>query len=258
MRVAGVRVPDLNVVTGRIVSVAIFIALWEWLSWSLDSPYMPSFFASAALLPAALVSSETYVAFSESLTVVIIGYLFSVLAALPTALICVGSRRASSVLLPVHEFIRYIPVAALVPLALVWLGVGQTSKAFLIFVGTYFQLVFLYYSDLRETPKEARETGLALGLSPLAVLLKIQLAESLPRIWGSSRIAFAWAWSYLLVAEVINPNEGVGFQLQQAVRFDQPAILVWLFLIGLLGLAVDGLFRAAGHRLFPWHVEKQA
>lgn len=243
---------------GRAASLLLFVVLWESLSILANSPYMPSFFASARILPAALLDPGTYDAFGASLRVVLIGYFASVVLALLTALWIVYSSVARAMLLPIHEFIRYIPVPALVPLALVWLGIGDSAKAFLIFVGTYFQLVFLYHSDLEETPREALETGLALGLSPRQVLVKIQLAESLPRLWSNSRIAFAWAWSYLLVAEVINSNAGVGFQLQQAVRFDQPAILVWLFLIGLLGLIVDGLFRAAGFVLFPWNRARQS
>src|SRR4051812_2105197 len=214
-----------KVAAGRVLSVAVFVLLWDALSRELSSPYMPSFLASAGRLPSALADPSTYWAFGASLRVVIIGYLASVLIALPTALTVAHSSPARLVLLPIHEFIRYIPVPALVPLALVWLGIGDSAKAFLIFVGTYFQLVFLYHSDLMETPTEALETGLALGLTRREVLVRIQLAESLPRIWNNSRIAFAWAWSYLLVAEVINSNAGVGFQLQQAVRFDQPAIL---------------------------------
>ena len=236
----------------RTASIVGLFLVWEGISALASSIYVPSIVGNIEEFLNALVSSGTYVSLGESLRVVSIGYVSAVGLALPAAFLCVQSKTLTALLFPAHEFIRYIPVPALVPLAVVILGIGDMSKSFLIFVGTYFHLIFLYCSDLSKTPVDALETAYTLGLSRFAGNYRIRLLESLPRIWDSSRISFGWAWSYLLIAEIINPNQGVGFKIVQSIRFEQSRIMVWILLVGTMGLLIDLAFKILHKRLFRW------
>ena len=84
---------------------------------------------------------------------------------------------------PLIDFIRYLPVPALVPLTLIWLGIGESSKIALLWIGTFFQLVLLVADDARRVPKEFIETGLTLGANDRALLSDIIFRPCCPTWW---------------------------------------------------------------------------
>ena len=154
---------------------------------------------------------------------------------------------------PLIDFIRYLPVPALVPLTLIWLGIGEGSKIALLWIGTFFQLVLLVADDARRVPKEFIETGRTLGASDRALMKDVLLRAMLPNMVDSLRITLGWCWTYLIVAEIVASNSGIGYELWTARRYGKtPEVFAGILTIGVIGLVSDQAIRFLHRRWFRY------
>lgn len=181
------------------------------------------------------------------------GFLLAAVLAIPLGILMGAYRIVEGLLQPLTEFFRYIPVPALIPILMLFFGIGETSKMMLIFLGTFFQLVLMVADEIRRVPYELIMVGYTLGASKREVISKILLRSALPGIFDALRLCNGWAWTYLVVAELIAANEGLGYRILKFSRFLQtPKIFVYLILLGALGLLLDYVFRKLNERLFHW------
>jgi len=92
-----------------------------------------------------------------------------------------------------------------------------------------------------------------MGATRLEVVTRVLTPAALPGISHALRICNGWAWSYVVVAELLAATEGLGFRILRFYRFIQtPNIYVYLLAFGLIGLTLDGLFRLLHARMFRW------
>jgi len=186
------------------------------------------------------------------------GFLLAVLVAVPVGLLIGTFRPAEAFIQPVIEFVRYMPVPAFLPLCILWFGIGDLEKIIVIFLGTFFQLVILVADDARSVPDEFLEIGYTFGLGPVETVWKIILPGAGARIFDNLRVSCGWAWSYLVVAELVAANKGIGFVIIQSQRYLQvPNIIGGIMVIGILGIISDWLFKAVKRILFPWEYQKK-
>jgi NitT/TauT family transport system permease protein len=180
-------------------------------------------------------------------------FLLSVVLALPLGVLSGQIPLVARLALPLCGFTRYLPVAALVPLCILWFGIGYAQKIAVITIGVVFQLTLLLTADSAAVPKELIEAGRTFGLSRGAVIWRIVLPCAMPSMWDDLRIAAGWAWSYLILAELVAGNRGIGYFIIQSQRYlvtDQ--VFAGILFVGILGLITDFLFRISGSRLFRW------
>ena len=184
---------------------------------------------------------------------VVSGWVLSALIALPLGLL-IGSWRAVQALLePLTDFIRYMPAVAFIPLVMLWVGIDEGAKISIIFIGTFFQMVLMVAEDVRRVPMAQIEAAQTMGATRLEVLERVILPSAKPALLDTLRITMGWAWTYLVVAELVAANSGLGFAILKAQRFLQTdKIFAGILLIGLIGLAIDQLFRLMHRRVFPW------
>ena len=182
-----------------------------------------------------------------------IGFLISTALALPIGVL-IGSYRAwEAAIEPVVDFIRYMPVVAFVPLTILWTGTGDAQKFLIIFIGTFFQQVLLVMDNVKAVPADFVNVGRTLELSEPQILARIILPCAMPAIWDSLRISLGWAWTWLVVAELVAATSGLGYRITTAQRFFQTdTIFGYLLVLGLLGLVTDQAMKAAGRRLFRY------
>ncbi len=182
-----------------------------------------------------------------------IAFLTSAVIAIPLGMLMSSYRVVGASSEPLIDFIRYLPVPALVPLTLIWLGIGEGSKIALLWIGTFFQLVLLVADDARRVPKEFIETGLTLGANDRALLKDILFRAMLPNMVDSLRITLGWCWTYLIVAEIVASNSGIGYELWTARRYGKtPEVFSGILTIGVIGLVSDQAIRFAHRRYFRY------
>lgn len=184
---------------------------------------------------------------------VVAGWALSALIALPLGLF-IGTWRAVQALLePLTDFIRYMPAVAFIPLVMLWVGIDEGAKVAIIFIGTFFQMVLMVAEDVRRVPMAQIEAAQTMGATRGEVIEKVIIPSAKPALLDTLRITMGWAWTYLVVAELVAANSGLGFAILKAQRFLQTdKILAGILLIGLIGLAIDQLFRLVHRRAFPW------
>ncbi|WP_290874626.1 ABC transporter permease [Aquabacterium sp.] len=184
---------------------------------------------------------------------VVVGWAASALLALPLGLMIGSWRSVQALLEPLTDFIRYMPAVAFIPLVMVWVGIDEGAKIAIIFIGTFFQMVLMVAEDVRRVPMAQIEAAQTMGATRREVLEKVIIPSAKPALLDTLRVTMGWAWTYLVVAELVAANSGLGYAILKAQRFLQTdKIFAGILLIGLIGLVIDQLFRFAHRKAFPW------
>jgi len=154
---------------------------------------------------------------------------------------------------PFVSFARYLPASAFIPLLILWAGIGEAQKLALIFVGAFFQLVLMIALQVGGTRRDLVEAAYTLGASDFAIVRRVLVPHSAPQIAETLRLVLGWAWTYVIVAELIGASSGIGHMItdsQALLATDQ--IIFGIIVIGVIGLVSDVLFKWLNRRLFPW------
>jgi NitT/TauT family transport system permease protein len=182
-----------------------------------------------------------------------VGFLISTIFALPIGVVIGSYRLWEAAIEPLVDFIRYMPVVAFVPLTILWTGTGDAQKFLIIWIGTFFQQVLLVMDNAKSVPRDFINLGRTLAMPEVKILGRIILPSAMPAIWDSMRISLGWAWTWLVVAELVAATSGLGYRITTAQRFFQTdTIFGYLLLLGILGLATDQAMKSAGRRLFRY------
>jgi len=180
-------------------------------------------------------------------------FLLAAAMAIPIGILMSSYRIVGASLEPIVDFIRYLPVPALVPLSIIWFGVGEETKIFLLWLGTFFQLVLLVADDMRRMPHEYVEIAFTLGAKPRQVLTDVAPRAMGPTLVDNLRITLGWCWTYLVLAEIVAADSGLGFVIWSARRYVKtPEVMAGVVVIGLIGLITDQLLRLLHRRMFKY------
>ncbi len=180
-------------------------------------------------------------------------FLIAAAMAIPIGIMMSSYRVVGASLEPIIDFIRYLPVPALVPLSIIWFGVGESTKVYLLWLGTFFQLVLLVADDMRRVPQEYVEIAETLGAKPPQILKDVAFHAMLPSLVDNLRITLGWCWTYLIIAEIVAADSGIGFVIWTARRYMKtPEVMAGVVVIGLIGLLTDQILRAIHRRAFRY------
>jgi NitT/TauT family transport system permease protein len=154
---------------------------------------------------------------------------------------------------PFVSFARYLPASAFIPLLILWAGIGEAQKLAVIFIGSFFQLVLMIAVSVGNTRRDLVEAAYTLGALDRGIVTRVLLPSSAPEIAETLRMVLGWAWTYVIVAELIGASSGIGHMItdsQALLATDQ--IIFGIIVIGLIGLVTDFAFKAFNRWLFPW------
>ncbi|MDP3701720.1 MAG: ABC transporter permease [Hylemonella sp.] len=181
------------------------------------------------------------------------GFVLSALLALPIGLLIGAYRPIEAMLEPLTDFIRYMPAVAFIPLVMLWVGIGEGAKISIIFIGTFFQMVLMVAENVRGVPRAQIEAAQTMGASRGEIVKLVLLQSAKPAMLDTLRITMGWAWTYLVVAELVAANSGLGYAILKAQRYlKTDTIFAGIVLIGVIGLVMDQAFRWLHRRSFPW------
>ena len=182
-----------------------------------------------------------------------LGFLFAAALGIPLG-IAIGSFRAVQAFFePIIGAVRYMPASAFIPLLIIWFGIGETEKMAVIWFGVFFPLTLMVADVSANIPKELVNIAYTLGASRWQVFRRVLLPACWPGVIDNMRIGLGWAWTYLIVAELVAASTGIGHVILQSSRFlETEKIIAGIFTIGVLGLLSDGAFRLLYRTLFPY------
>lgn len=234
----------------------LIIVLWCVLSFGriVSDLFLPSPLAVVRRIVELYKDGSLWANCYESTARVVIGWFWSVVVALPCGMLMANSRKFSVFIQPIIEFARYLPVVALVPLTLLYLGIDETQKYTIIFLGTFFQLVLMVCDTVSGVDVNLINAAKTLGAGKWQVYREVILPAALPGLMDDFRLTIGWAWTYLVVAEMVAAQNGLGYMILRSQRYlATDTIFAGLILIGLIGLITDFLFRVLTRIVAPWH-----
>jgi NitT/TauT family transport system permease protein len=236
-------------------SFAFFLIIWSILTYGgfVDPLFLPSpgrvFQAGADLFLDLGFTTDIL----NSVCRVMIGFIIAAVIGVPIGLIMGTYKIAEALTEPVVGFIRYMPASAFIPLFILWLGIGDIEKVAIIFVGSFFQLVLMVAVVAKNVHKDMLETAYTLGAKRFQVIRKVLLPASLPGIVDTLRIIVGWAWTYIIVAELVASASGIGYMIISSQRMLRTGNIIFgILTIGMLGLITDYFFKWLYNKLFPW------
>jgi NitT/TauT family transport system permease protein len=189
----------------------------------------------------------------KSCQVIFWGFLWSAVLGVPLGILCGTFSLFSRLVEPFVDFVRYMPAPVFGALAVTILGLADEPKIAIIFVGTFFQMVLVVANTTRSVDPALLHAAQTLGTSRSGLVRHVVIPSALPALYRDMRILIGWAWTYLVVAELIGEKSGISafiYQEQRYRHFDN--VYAAIAVIGLVGLAVDQLLAILGRYLFPW------
>jgi NitT/TauT family transport system permease protein len=236
-------------------SFALVIALWAALSYG--GVVQPFFLPSPGTVARAGYNLFAHDGFASDVWAstrrIMLGFVFSALIGIPLG-IAIGSFRVVQAFFePVIAAVRYMPASAFIPLLIIWFGIYENEKLAVIFIGVFFPLTLLIADVSANVPRELVQIAYTLGASRWQVFWRVLLPASWPGVVDNLRIGVGWAWTYLIVAELVAADQGIGHMILSASRFLQTdQIIAGIITIGILGLMTDAIFRWLYRVLFPY------
>jgi len=244
----------LGLSAGGLVAGMVLIG-WSVLAYSgvVDTTFLPAPHNVVAALWKTLMDGSLLKNAWASLVVINLGFFLSSVIALPLGIMMGSFRIVQAALEPLVNFIRYLPVTSMIPLLILWIGIGIEEKIAIIFLGTFFQQIVMFADVSAQVPNELFNASYTLGATRRQVVMRVLLPATLPGVIDTLRVTMGWAWTYLVVAELVASSAGLGYMSMQAMRgLHADLIFVAILVIGFLGLVTDQLFKWIKIAALPW------
>jgi NitT/TauT family transport system permease protein len=192
-----------------------------------------------------------------SITTIFWGFALSSLLGVPIGILCGAYPPVARLTEPVIDFVRYMPAPAFGALAVATLGIYGAPKIAIIVIGTFFQQVLVIANTVRRHDPALIEAAQTLGAKPRQLLLHVVIPSCLVDLYNDQRILLGWAWTYLIVAEVVGISSGITFFINQQAKYRNfDNVYAAIIIIGIIGLVTDQGLAFLGRRIFPWQMRQ--
>lgn len=189
----------------------------------------------------------------HSIQIIFWGFFISSCIGVPLGILCGTYASLGRLNEPFIEFFRYLPAPAFGALAVAVLGIYDGPKIAIIFIGTFFQQVLIIANTTRKLENTLIEAAKTLGTRGLRLITHVVIPGILPDLYRDQRILLGWAWTYLIVAELIGTSSGITWYITQQARYQHfENVYAAIILIGIIGFGSDLLLGRLGRKLFPW------
>jgi len=181
------------------------------------------------------------------------GFVIAALLALPLGVAMGAYKPVEAFFEPFVSFARYLPASAFIPLLILWAGIGEAQKLAVIFIGSFFQLVLMIAVTVGNTRRDLVEAAYTLGCGDRGIVRRVLIPGAAPEIAEILRMVLGWAWTYVIVAELIGSSSGIGHMIiDSQALLATGQIIFGIIVIGVIGLISDFLFKWGNRKLFPW------
>jgi len=189
----------------------------------------------------------------HSIQIIFWGFLWSAVFGVPLGVLCGTFPLFSRLQEPFVDFVRYMPAPAFGALAVAVMGIYDSPKIAIIFIGTFFQMVLVIANTTRKMDRSLLEAAQTLGATRKQLVSKVVLPGIVVDLYNDMRILLGWAWTYLIVAEYIGASSGITYFINQQAKYRiYDNVFAAIIMIGMIGLLTDVLLAWLGRQLFPW------
>ncbi|WP_293749275.1 ABC transporter permease [Limnohabitans sp. Rim8] len=241
-----------------LLGIGFFILFFSaWAFFTLGGYVSPTFLASPVTMVQEAILLFTEFNFSHDIAMtiwrVLAGFILASLIAVPLGIAMGAHKGVEAFLEPFVSFCRYLPASAFIPLLILWAGIGELQKVLVIFIGSVFQIVLMVAVCVGAARRDLVEAAYTLGAAPSGIVKRVLIPGAAPEIAEILRLVLGWAWTYVIVAELIGSSSGIGHMITDSqALLNTGQIIFGIIVIGLIGLVSDFAFKALNRRLFAW------
>jgi NitT/TauT family transport system permease protein len=233
----------------------VFVAAWAFAT--LGGFVSPTFLADPLTMVRSGWTLLTKMNFAHDIGMtvwrVLGGFALAAILALPLGVAMGAYKPIEAFFEPFVSFARYLPASAFIPLLILWAGIGELQKLLVIFIGSFFQIVLMVAVTVGSTRRDLVEAAYTLGANARGIVRRVLLPSSAPAIAETLRLVLGWAWTYVIVAELIGASSGIGHMITDSqALLNTGQIIFGIILIGIIGLVSDLGFKQANRALYPW------
>lgn len=236
-------------------SVLAFVTIWEMVGrLGLVSPvFLPSpsliYREGVALFQSGIIQADIL----ASTRRVLIGFGISTVIAVPLGLLMGTSVTLKAIFDPILSIIRPLPALSWIPLSMLWLGIGESQKYAIVFMGSFAPMLVYVIDATRRVDPLVIKAAKNLGAGRIAVLREVVLPGAMPNIISGLKVVLAVAWTCIISAEMVGASDGLGYRIWSAKDWgNTPQVLLGMVGISLTVLVIDGIFKKLEERLIPW------
>ena len=223
-----------------ILPLIILALVWSFSGNGTTTTLMPSFGDVIHTFFSSLANGSLLLALGISIRRVLIGYVLSSLIGIALGIIIGLSRHMQRLTNLIIQILRPIPPIAWIPLVIVWMGIGEQSKVFLIFLGGFFTVLINVTDGIMETPKQKYITQLV-------------IPAAMPSIFTGLRVALGSCWTCVVAAELVASTSGIGYMISNARNFGQmDVVIVGMLAIGIVGKIMDSILNLISEHALSW------
>ncbi len=240
-----------------LISAALLVPLFSWFLVSSLQLAPPIFLPS----PTAVLGAGYKMFTEDNLTAdviasslrVLAGFMVAAFIGVPMGLAMGTFYSMESLFAPIVGTVRYMPVTAFVPLIVIWLGLGESSKILIIMLGVVLYNAIMIADAVKFIPNDMINVAYTMGATRRDVLFRVIIPAAFPSVLDTLRVNISGAWNFLVIAELVASQNGLGYKIIQAQRFLQTEkVLFCIALIGLIGLILDYALKWVARHLTPW------
>jgi NitT/TauT family transport system permease protein len=238
-----------------IAAPATVIGTWCALSYGgvVDSSFLPTPTAVARGLLVLIFEHGLLEAVWASARRMLIAFTLASAVALPLGILMGSFEPINRFFDPIMAPLRFMPIVAFIPLMIVWFGIDEAQKIAFLFLGVFVFLLPVVVAAIRAVPQEYVDTAYTLGASRFQVIRTVLVPAAMPEIFESFRVMNAIGWTYVTLAESVNPQTGLGHMIHLAYTHARPEwSFAGLVVIAMVGLVSDGLIRGINAIAFRW------
>lgn len=253
---AGGRFGKIETFLLYIGSAILFIAVWDILSRlepeginKIPSPFQVVQAFGKLVFSGKLLSEAWF-----SCRRILIGFTIASIVGVTCGFLAGSFLIFKHLIIPINSFLRYIPPTAFISLLIVYFGIGEMYKHSVIFLGVIFFIIQMVVDVVEDVDKHYLEMGLTSGFSRWNMFKEVIVPFAWPRVFDVLRINLSAAWTFLVAAEIVGAEKGLGHLIavsQRYLRIDD--LFVGILTFGVIGVVTDRFLEFVSRKLFRWH-----
>jgi taurine transport system permease protein len=238
-----------------VLSVLVFMALWTAatnLGW-IAPIFLPSPNAVASEAQKLIATGELWQAVIASSERVFLGFALAGLVAVPLGILMGVWWPARAIMDPFVSLLRPLPSITWIPLTMLWLGIGESQKIAIVFMGSWIYILLYTIESTKRVDPLLIRAARNLGAGDLSVMTHVILPGALPGILAGLKVTLAISWSCVLTAEMVAAQTGLGALIWIAKDWGNLALVILgMVCISITVLVADLLADRIERLLLPW------
>jgi NitT/TauT family transport system permease protein len=240
-----------------LITLSLAVPLFVWTIVSSLQLVPPMFLPTPmAVIRAGIqmsVENNLWVDILASCGRVLAGFYLAAVIGVPVGLAIGTFHSMDRIFSPLVGMVRYMPITGFIPLIIIWLGLGEAAKVAIVTVGVLLYNIIMVADAVKFIPNETIDVAYTLGANRWDVVCKVIIPATFPSVLDTLRVNISGAWNFVVIAELLAAQNGLGFKIIQAQRFlETEKVLFCIALIGSIGLLIDYGLRWISHTLTPW------